>query len=192
METALTTPGWREENEPAAERLRGGDAAAFERIVRENRKAVYLMARRILGDHHSADEAAQITFVRAWQARERFRGSSSIRTWLIRIALNVAKSMRGARRTGDVAHGLEGTPDASPGSEERLRLRQLRERVRRAVGALPDRQREAILLKVFSELTCRETARVMGLAEGTVKAHLHQAVRNLRRNMRANAEEEAR
>ena len=173
-----------------AELLRRGDAAAFERIVRENRRAVYLMARRVLGDHHSADEAAQAAFVRAWQAREKFRGASSVRTWLIRIVLNVASSMGRSRRGGEAPIGFDGIPDDSPDSEEQVRRRQLRERVRRAVAALPDRQREAVLLKVFSELTCRETAEVMGLSEGAVKAHLHQAVRNLRRVMRKETEEE--
>lgn len=191
MERALTRSGWREASRKATEHPRGGDTAAFERIVRENRQAVYLMARRVLGDHHSADEAAQVAFVRAWRAREKFRGASSVRTWLIRIVLNVASTMRRARRSGDAPRGLEAIPDDSPGSEERVRRRQLRERVRRAVAALPNRQREAVLLKVFSELTCKETAEVMELSEGAVKAHLHQAVGNLRRIMRAGAGEEA-
>jgi RNA polymerase sigma-70 factor (ECF subfamily) len=191
MESALTRAGWRDESPGESELLRSGDAAAFERIVRENRRAVYLMARRVLGDHDSADEAAQVAFVRAWQGRRKFRGASSVRTWLIRIALNVARSMRGSRRGGETPHGFEAIPDRSPGSEERVRRRQLRERVRRAVAALPDRQREAVLLKVFSDLTCKETAEIMGLSEGAVKAHLHQAVGNLRRIMRAAAGEEA-
>jgi len=53
--------------------------------------------------------------------------------------------------------------------------------VRRSVAALPPRQRETVVLRVFSGLTCREAARVMRLSEGAVKAHMHQAVANLRR-----------
>jgi len=185
----LTRPRFSGEGESPARGLRSGDAASFERIVRENRRTVYLMARRILGNHDEADEAAQIVFVRAWQARRRFRGASSVRTWLVRIALNVAKSMQAARRSVAGPDAFEGIPDDAPGSEERIRRRQLRERVRRAVTALPDRQREAVLLKVFSDLTCRETADVMRLSEGAVKAHLHQAAGNLRRLMRAEREE---
>lgn len=188
METALTRPRWREDGESLARRLREGDAAAFERIVRENRETVYLMARRILGSHSEADEAAQIAFVRAWRARARFRGASSVRTWLVRIVLNVARSMRSARRSVAGPEEFERLPDAGPGADERIRQRQLRERVRRAVIALPGRQREAVLLKVFSDLTCRETAEVMSLTEGAVKAHLHQAAGNLRRLMRTESE----
>jgi RNA polymerase sigma-70 factor (ECF subfamily) len=173
-----------------AERFRAGDEGAFDRIVREHRRAVYMMARRILHRHEDADEAAQVAFVRAWQARSSFRGAASIRTWLIRIALNVAKSMHAARPVpvvmtrDDDRDALEGLPDLGEGSEERLGRRQIRDRVRRAVAALPERQREAVLLRVFSDLTYREVADVMRLSEGAVKAHMHQAVGNLRRVMR--------
>jgi RNA polymerase sigma-70 factor (ECF subfamily) len=100
---------------------------------------------------------------------------------LIRIVLNVAKSMRSARRDAEDPEMLERIVDGREGSEERLRRDELRRRVRRSVATLAPRQREAVLLKVFSELTYREVAHVMQLSEGAVKAHLHQAVSNLRR-----------
>lgn len=163
------------------ERFRNGDAAAFERIVTEHRRAVYSMARRLLGSHAEADEASQQTFVRAWRGRSRFRGDASIRTWLIGIALNVARSMRGRPRGGEVEiEFLEHVADRREGADERLHREEARERVRRAVAKLPPRQREVVTLKVFSELTYREVAGMMELSEGAVKAHLHQAVANLR------------
>lgn len=164
-------------------RFRAGDTKAFERVVRDNRRAVYLMARRLLGSHEDADEAAQVAFVRAWRSRGTFRGASSLRTWLIRIALNVAKSMLSSKIEGESLDGLETVADANEGSYQRLRRKQSRERVRRAVVGLPARQREVVLLKVFSDLTHREVAEIMRLSEGAVKAHLHQAVANLRRRM---------
>jgi RNA polymerase sigma factor (sigma-70 family) len=100
---------------------------------------------------------------------------------LIRIALNVAKSMRAERRDAEDPEVLERIVDGREGAEERVRRDELRRRVRRSVATLPPRQREAVLLKVFSELTYREAAQVMELSEGAVKAHLHQAVSNLRR-----------
>jgi len=164
-------------------RFRDGDELAFGEIVRTHREALYRMARRLLATHEDADEAAQVAFVRAWRARAQFRGEASLRTWLIRIVMNVARSMR--HRPG-VEQGLEGAeamPDTQPGADERVIRDRLRKRVRRAVDTLPARQREVVLLKVFAELTHREVARLMGLSEGAVKAHLHQAVANLRRRM---------
>jgi RNA polymerase sigma-70 factor (ECF subfamily) len=171
------------------ERFRRGDAEAFERIVREHGRTVYLLARRLLRSHDDADEAAQRAFVRAWKARRTFRGASSIGTWLGRIALNTARSMIRSRRLHEPLERLDRLADGTPGSDEFAGRREARDRVRRAVAGLPPRQREAVLLKVFGEMTCRETAEVMGVSEGAVKAHLHQAVSNLRRRMRPDGRE---
>jgi RNA polymerase sigma-70 factor (ECF subfamily) len=184
VDTVLTEAQLLREDATLADRFRRGEAAAFDRVVRENRHAVYMTARRLLRRHEEADEAAQRAFVRAWRARAGFRGASSIRTWLIRITLNVSRSMlQASRKAGTDLSELERIPDARTDAEARLRRRQARERVREAVAKLPPRQREAVVLKVFSEMTCRETAEVMELSEGAVKAHLHQAVANLRRRM---------
>jgi RNA polymerase sigma-70 factor (ECF subfamily) len=185
VDTVLTQAQLVREDATLVDRFRHGDAEAFDRVVRENRHAVYMTARRVLRRHEEADEAAQRAFVRAWKARAGFRGASSIRTWLIRITLNVARSMLQVSRKSEAdVSQLERIPDARADSEARLRKRQARERVREAVAKLPPRQREAVVLKVFSEMTCREAAEVMELSEGAVKAHLHQAVGNLRRLMR--------
>ena len=135
METVLNRPQFANEDPSLAERFRQGAAAAFDHIVRENRRTVYLMARRVLHRHDEADEAAQAAFVRAWKSRAGFRGASSLRTWLIRITLNVARSMLAARV--DVVHVElpDQVADGSEGSEERLLRCQLRQRVRRGRGA---------------------------------------------------------
>lgn len=171
-------------------RFRAGDEDAFDAVVTAHRRTVYAMARRLLGNHEDADEAAQQTFVRAWSARARFRGDAKLGTWLVRIVLNVAKTMkaRGNRHEPlDAAFGLE---SGGEGGDSRLARRQLRLRVRAAVESLPPRQRQVVLLKVFADLTHREVAEVMELSEGAVKAHLHQAVANLRRRMAATRSEE--
>ena len=84
VESVLTQPEMARDDEMLARRFRDGDAEAFERVVRENRRAVYMMARRLLDSHEEADEAAQQAFVRAWRARGGFRGESSLRTWLMK------------------------------------------------------------------------------------------------------------
>ena len=167
------------------ERTRAGDADAFDEIVRRHKRAVYFTARRLLGSHEDADEAAQIAFVRAWKALGGFRGEASLRTWLVRIVLNVSKSLRAGEPPLDGLEGQEQLADPRAGSDDLLRQAQARERVQSAVSRLPPRQREVVTLKVLAEMTHREVARIMGLSEGAVKAHLHQAVSNLRRRMGA-------
>ena len=166
-----------------AARHRAGDPAAFEEIVARHKRVVYLTARRMLPSHVDADEAAQVAFVRAWRALDRFRGESSLRTWLVRIVLNVAKTMRASNKPTEELPDAERVVDSTEGSERRLQRAQSRRRVREAVARLPPRQREVVTLKVFSEMTYREVADVMELSEGAVKAHMNQAASNLRRLM---------
>ena len=183
METAVQ-PEWSGDSDARlVERTRTGDTRAFDEIVTRHKRAVYSTARRLLGSHEDADEAAQIAFVRAWQALSGFRGESSLRTWLVRIVLNVSESLRAKAPPLDGLEGQEQLADTRAGSDDLLRRRQLRARVRRAVDRLPPRQREVVTLKVFSEMTHREVAEILELSEGAVKAHLHQAVSNLRRLM---------
>ena len=174
-------------------RFRCGDAAAFEAIVNRHRQTVYLVARRMLRSHEDADEAAQLAFIRAWRARTTFRGDSAVRSWLTRIVINVAKSMRSRAPVETPLEGLEATmEDPRSSAETGLGREQARERVRAAVEGLPLRQREVVILKVFSEMTYREVAALLGLSEGAIKAHLHQAVRNLRLRMQPAFEKEGR
>ena len=158
--------------------------AADRRVVEPQCAEVYAVARKILGTHEDADEAAQEAFVRAWRALGRFRGDSALRTWLIRIVINVSRSMLAARReAGEPPEMLEVVPDPREGSDETVWRRQLQGRVRAAVATLPPRQREVVWLKVFCEMKYDDVGRTMGISEGAAKAHLHQAVSNLRRRM---------
>jgi RNA polymerase sigma-70 factor (ECF subfamily) len=183
VETAVQSGRSGETDLRLVERTRAGDTGAFDEIVARHKRAVYSAARRLLGSHEDADEAAQIAFVRAWRALDGFRGDSSLRTWLVRIVLNVSKSLRTRAPVLDGLEGQEQLADTRAGSDDLLRRKESGEWVRSAVDRLPPRQREVVMLKVFSEMTHREVAGVLGLTEGAVKAHLHQAVSNLRRRM---------
>ncbi len=183
METAVQSGRSGETDVRLVERTRAGDTGAFDEIVARHKRAVYSAARRLLGSHEDADEAAQIAFVRAWRALDGFRGDSSLRTWLVRIVLNVSKSLRTRAPVLDGLEGQEQLADTRAGSDDLLRRKESGEWVRGAVDRLPPRQREVVMLKVFSEMTHREVAGILGLTEGAVKAHLHQAVSNLRRRM---------
>ena len=175
---------------PAAERelidrSRRGDRAAFDAIVAAHRLTVYRVARRILGSHEAADEAAQETFVRAWRSLGQFRGDARLATWLVRIALNVSRTLVAAKRPEGPLEAAGELADPSVSPEAAAETAEAGLRVRRAVAALPPRQREVVLLKVFSGMTYDEVAASMDLSVGAVKAHFHQAVHNLRRRMSA-------
>ena len=85
----------------------------------------------------NADEAAQVAFVKAWKALASFRGEAALRTWLTRIAINVARTMLAGRRPTDSLDDQQHLADPWAGSDEELQRDGARRRVRRAVAALP-------------------------------------------------------
>ena len=119
------------------ERFRSGDAAAFDEIVTLHRVVVYGVARRLLRSHEDADEAAQTAFVKAWTARRSFRGDAGLRTWLVRIALNTAKSMLAARRE---APAVEPDAERAGGADPLLQVEEA-ERNAALLDALEGRAR---------------------------------------------------
>lgn len=163
------------------------DVPDFDEIVRAHRQMVYRVALRIVRTHEEADEVTQETFVRAWRALPGFRGEARISTWLVRIAIHAARERRRAPLAVVPLDAAERVVDPAEGPEAAWERRTDRARIRTAVRSLPPRQREVVALKVFSDMTYEEVAKTLDLTVGAVKAHLHQAVGNLRRRLAEDA-----
>lgn len=165
---------------PLVERARRGDRDAFTALVERHRDAVYGLCLRSLGDAHEADEVTQIVFVRVFRRIETFRGQARFRTWLYRVTVNLCRN-----RARDVARRrTEPLEDAAPapGGDALARLieRDERDRVHRAIRALPEKQRWVVELRLGRDLSYREIASILGSREGTVKVNYHHAIRKLR------------
>jgi RNA polymerase sigma-70 factor (ECF subfamily) len=162
---------------------RGGDTQAYRSLVDRYRERIFGLAMRIVRDREAAEEIAQDSFVRAWQALPDFRGESRFSTWLYRIAYRRALDERAAadRRRGHEipveSEALEstGTHGARP-SDWGLRLR-----LERLVNALPEAQRACITLFYAGDQSIEEIARVQGVPAGTVKTNLFRGREELRR-----------
>jgi len=152
-------------------------ADVFSRIAREHASGIYRLAFRISGCDADAQDLAQETFLRAWRGIRSFRGDARVRTWLIRILLNVAgekaRRRRMVRLTTEAPDGRNGDPG------EEFARRDLVRRVLGAVHALPRRQREAMLLRVRGELSYQDIGEVMGIRPGVVGLHLVAARKRL-------------
>jgi RNA polymerase sigma-70 factor (ECF subfamily) len=168
------------------ERARKGDAEAFGALITNYQRLLTGIAFGILADPGRAEDMVQEAFLAAWRSLPNYRGDASFKNWLCRILVNKTYSeLRWGRLRqwlsldhssasgvpwSEVLHDT--APDADP---ERLRLREERSAaVREAVAGLPLQQRTAVVLR-SNGLEVTEVARTMGVAEGTVKAHLHQA-----------------
>ena len=172
-------------DQPTLQRAKEGDPAARETLLRELQDPWYRLCCSLLRDADLARDATQETALRFLRRMGEFRGESTVMTWSMGIAINVVREMRRARaglgeahdppvaRTTLMSATTSAPDDAAARSESTDRLREV-------LRDLPDRQREAIVLRFLQEMSVEETAVAMNCAEGTVKATVHQALRALR------------
>jgi RNA polymerase sigma-70 factor (ECF subfamily) len=176
------------------QRCAAGDEDASAELVAEHQRTVLQLAANLLGDREEALDLSQEVFLRVFRTIHRFRGQSSVRTWIYRIVVNQARNRhRFWRRRhrdeqvsldqhvalhGDVLQGCGPTPDRV------LAQKELAERLRCALERLPFEQRTAIVLREVDGLSYEEIAYSLNLAVGTVKSRLTRARQALRADLR--------
>jgi len=179
---ALTVP----DDKELARLIRRGDEAAFRRLVQREAPYLYGIARALVGNAADAEDLVQETFAGAFKGR--YRGESSLRTWLVGILVRQAGMLRRSpwwRRhrplrdhdaTADPAGKVESTAggDASKGVEARLDLATM-------LAALSPEHRAVIVLRELQGMTYEEMAAALGIPRGTVESRLHRAREELRK-----------
>jgi len=185
----------RECDQLLVDRVREGDKQAFDLLVAKYQRRLMRLLSRIVHDPAEAEDVVQETFIKAYRALRHFRGDSAFYTWLYRIAVNTAIKHRSRHRNDtalslsaeDLNGGLEALhspADADPaqgGDPFRAAHRREREAlIRRAVSALPEKQRAVVVLHYFEGLSCEEISRVVDCSVGTVWSRLHYACKRLK------------
>lgn len=176
------------------ERCAAGDETAYAELVSEHQRMVVQLAMNLLGDHDEALDLSQEVFLRVFRTIGRFRGQSSLRTWIYRIAVNQARNRhrfwRRRRRSDQVSldqhvetHG-ELLSGGETGPDRVLAQKELAHRLQSALDALPFDQRTAIVLREVDGLSYEEIAYSLGVAVGTVKSRLTRARQALRQELR--------
>jgi RNA polymerase sigma-70 factor (ECF subfamily) len=160
----------------------------FEEIVREHQQRVYRVIFLLVRDRDAADTLTQECFLRAFQKRTSFRGECSVGTWLLRIAVNLARDHGKNRRlafwrktVGLDEEGAEAVPGfhfaaPQPSQEQVLIAREMLQKVWDAAATLPPQQRTIFLLRFAEDMSLAEIGQVLDLATGTVKAHLFRGI----------------
>jgi RNA polymerase sigma-70 factor (ECF subfamily) len=175
------------------DRLRAGDGAAFEALVRATTGRLLATARRFLRDEQLAQDAVQEGFLQAYKALPRFEGRSGVPTWLHAIVvraclmrLRQAKS-RPERSIEDLlprfakdGHRLEVGPAWRRGGEEGAAAAEEAALVRRCIDELPEDFRNVVMLRDIEEMDTRSVAELLGVSESVVKTRLHRARQALR------------
>ncbi len=160
----------------------------FRRLVAEHRGRVYSVALRVVRDPELAADVVQETFIRAWRGLSRFRGDSTVGTWLHRIAVNTAlTARRRAARTANTSLDLveevvaEPTVEADP--DRRGEVMALRDRLEQALDTLPPGQRAVVILKDVEGWSHSEIAHRLDITEAAAKVRLHRAHRRLAQHL---------
>ncbi len=166
---------------------RAGDREACAALLQALQDPWYRTCLSLLGgDSERARDATQETAVRFLRQLAGFRGESQLRTWSLGIAINVVRELRRSRcREASLPDEVaDGRRLEAAGPDEVMETNERRDLLRATLADLPDRQREAVVLRYFEDLSVEEAAAAMGCAPGTVKATVHQALRKLREKLR--------
>ena len=166
---------------------RRGDGRAFDEIVARYDRYVFKLAHGFARSREDALDLSQIVFLRVYRRLGSFRGDSSLKTWLTRVAYNEGVSWLRANRRHVEGHEsaevLEVLPDDEEAAETRLDRRRRLESVRSALTGLGDRYREALWLRYFQGFSVREVADSLGCTEGTAKNALFRGLRALKKEI---------
>ena len=162
--------------------------ATFARLVRREAPAALGVARRLVGDAGEAEDLVQEAFLRAWRKLEGLKPEVKVRPWFYRILINAGRDhlrRRKVRRRQPRPERREPSARHQPDPASAAAGRDLLARVHAAVGELPLRQRECLLLRARAKLSTAEVAELLGITEGVVKGHLVHARRKLLQHLGA-------
>ena len=161
----------------------GGDARAFEGLVKRHYQAVYRIAFKWCGIRQDAEDITQEVFVKLAQKLKTFGRRSAFKTWLYRIVINSAKDFirkSATKREYEKAYTIEqGIDNPGPHSNDHLEAK----RLYRALNSLPEKQRTAVLLVFGEGFSHKEAGRVLNCPEATVSWRIFQARKQLKNSL---------
>lgn len=173
------------EDQVLVERVLGGDSRAFEKLVEKYKKRIYYLAYKMTRDHDSADELAQESFVKAYQALSRFKKGYSFYTWIYRICVNLSinflKKEKNSVSTDLISDRelLHFSKNVSNQLESMITSEQAAI-VKQALETIPPEQKAVFILKTYENMTYEQMADVLNCSIGTVMSRLFRARHKLR------------
>jgi len=174
---------------------KNGDQSAFRQIMERHNRRLYRVARAVMRDDTEAEDVVQETYLRAFSNLSKFRGESSLTTWLTRIALNEALGRKRKQRATVTLESLETAQETSAqiiqfpamdteaDPERSAAQHEIRRLLERAMDALPEAFRLVFVMRDVEEMSIEETAAHLGIRPETVKTRLHRARRLLRQSL---------
>jgi RNA polymerase sigma-70 factor (ECF subfamily) len=170
-------------------RVKDGDGASFGTLLEKHRSSVVHFLFRMVQNHAVAEELAQEVFLRVYRSRSTYEPTAKFTTWLFRIATHLAlnalrdgKNERVQERLDDDTSELpvRQVSDRRPSVEQSMVYQAKLDEIRRAITALPEKQRAAVLMHKYEEMEYSQIAKVLSCSESAVKSLLFRAYETLR------------
>jgi RNA polymerase sigma-70 factor, ECF subfamily len=159
-----------------------GRPGAFDLVVERHQRAIYQLCYRFVASHEDASDLTQDVFLRAYRGLRRFRGQSSLATWLYRIGVNVCLNRVAVKvpRTEPI-DDRQHVDLRGERADDGLLRDERAARVRAAIAQLPRKQRAALILRMYHDMAHHEIAAALGSSVGAVKANVFHALQNLKK-----------
>jgi len=170
-------------------RVKEGDSTSFAVLLEKHRASVIHLVYRLVQEQAVAEELAQEVFMRVYRSRSSYEPTAKFKTWVFRIATHLALNWLRDEKHQRAQESLDEAPadlparqisDHRPSVEEKLVHEVKLAEVRRAVGALPEKQRAAVLMHKYEEMEYTQIARVLGCSDSAVKSLIFRAYETLR------------
>jgi RNA polymerase sigma-70 factor (ECF subfamily) len=179
-------------DEEVVERVRTGETALFEVLMRRYNQRLYRVTRSILGNDGEAEDVTQEAYVRSYLHLDQFDGRARFSTWLTKIAVHEALSRLRKRHvmveldadTGSIEEGMK-LESKTPSPEQELLTNTMKIVLEAAVDRLPETYRSVFMLREVEEMSTAETAECLDISEDAVKVRLHRARALLRKHIYA-------
>jgi RNA polymerase sigma-70 factor, ECF subfamily len=164
------------------EDVKQGDRKAFSELVMRHQRPLLRLTMRFLKDQMSAEDVVQESFIKAYEKLNLFEGRSSFKSWLFQIAVNTAKNRLRSMpleqvNIDDVHLGVD------PGAESSMVRGDISKMLHAEVDLLPERQRIALTLRIFEDLSFKEIAEIMGCPYDTAKANYRHGLMRLKERL---------
>ena len=165
------------------EQSRQGDHVAFENVIHKYQRMIHSVTYRMTGSLSDAEDLAQDTFIRAFQQLASYRGEAKFSSWLCRVAMNACLNwrQREVRRLEIHTQWAKDTLSSDSSDETEASGVLESQRVQAALDRLPAKQRAAMILTVYEEMSHAEAARALGCSEATVSWRVFAARTKLKR-----------
>ncbi len=162
--------------------FQNGDESAFNHLVLRYQEKVYLVARRFVNDHDSADDVTQDVFCKAYESLKEFRGESSVYTWLYRITVNISLNSLRRQKVREffrIDEVFEVEDENAVAPDEALEQQEQKALIEEAIAKLPEKQKSVFVLRYYEELPYEEISKVLKTSVGGLKANYFHAVKKI-------------